>query len=133
MQTRPGWPDLEVCFRIVHIAGGGHHNASVDAYREQTVETAHGGANGAFENGNIGTLRRRALPDQEFCSDPHGRGDIRPPREPKTPRAVELLRKVFERKALLKSGKVAGQGGRNPFPGTNSVRTVARRHFCIRF
>ena len=40
---------------------------------------------------------------------PPGRGDPKPPREPKTPRVVELLRKAIEWQALLESGKIANQ------------------------
>ena len=53
--------DPEVWFRIVHLAQVAHSCAPVAAYREQTVEIALG-PKGAFENGNIGTLRLRDLP-----------------------------------------------------------------------
>ena len=95
MRTRPGWVEPEVYFRIVHLAEIGQSCAPVAAYREQTVEIALG-PNGAFESGKIGTLSRRAPPDQVLCAVPNGRGDIRPPREPETPGVVELLRKAIE-------------------------------------
>ena len=77
-------------------------------YREQTVEIALG-PKGAFENGNMGTLRRRAPPSQVLHAVPPGRGDPKPPRVTKTPRFVEFLRKANEWKALLESGVVASQ------------------------
>jgi len=80
----------------------------VAAYREQTVEIALG-LKGVFENGNIGTLRRRAPSGQVLHAVPPGRGNPKQPRVPKTPRVVELLRKAIEWKSLLESGKVASQ------------------------
>ncbi|HLN91261.1 MAG TPA: hypothetical protein VK429_05315, partial [Patescibacteria group bacterium] len=77
-------------------------------YREQTVEIALG-PKGAFENGNIGTLKRRAPPDQVLSAVPPGRGEPKSLREPKTPRVVELLRKAVEWKALLESGELVSQ------------------------
>jgi len=62
-----------------------------------------------FENGNIGTLARRVPPDQVLSAVPLGLGDPKMPREPKTPRGVELLRKVIEWQGLLESGKIASQ------------------------
>jgi hypothetical protein len=80
----------------------------VASYREQTVEIALG-PKGAFENGNIGALRRRMLADKVVSAVPPSRGNPKPPREPKTPRVVELLRKAVEWQALLESGKIASQ------------------------
>jgi len=78
------------------------------AYREQRVEIALG-PKGAFENGNIGALRRRAPPGQVVSAVPPGRGNPKQPRLPKIPRVVELLRKAIEWKDSLESGKVASQ------------------------
>ena len=100
--------DPEVWFRIVHLAQDGHGCTPVAAYREQTIEIALG-PKGAFENGNIGTLRRRAPPGQVLYAVPPGQGNPKQPRVPKTPRVVELLRKAIEWKSLLESGKVASQ------------------------
>jgi hypothetical protein len=108
MRTRPGWIEPEVYFRIVHAAQGGHNDAPVAAYREQTVEIALG-PKGAFENGNIGPLTRRIATAKVVSAVPLGRGTPKPPREPKTPRVVELLRKAIEWQALLEFGKVASQ------------------------
>lgn len=100
--------DPEVWFRIVHLAQIGQSGIPVAAYREQTVELALGPM-GAFENGNIAALTRLAPPDQVLNAVPPGRGDPKPPWEPKTPRVVELLRKAIEWKALLESGKITSQ------------------------
>ena len=94
----------EVWFRIVHLAQDAQNGAPVAAYREQSVEIALG-PKGAFENGNVGTLRLRAPPSRVTRSIPPSK----PARVPKTPRVVELLRKAIEWKALLESGEVASQ------------------------
>jgi hypothetical protein len=96
----------EVWFRIVHIAL--HGQSGPDAYREQTVEIALG-PKGAFENGNIGTLTRRVPANRVVSTVPASRGKSKPPKEPKTPKVVELLRKAIEWQALLESGEIANQ------------------------
>jgi hypothetical protein len=68
-------------------------------YREQTVEIALG-PKGAFENGNVGRLTclrrgfgrqaRRVPADQVISAIPPPRGKPKPPKEPRTPRVVEL-------------------------------------------
>jgi hypothetical protein len=58
MRTRPGWIELEVYFRIVHVAGDGRQVAPVAAYRVQTVEIALVPKE-AFENCNIGQSTTR--------------------------------------------------------------------------
>jgi hypothetical protein len=108
MRTPPWWVEPEIYFRVIHAALKGHNDGPMAAYREQTVEIALG-PKGAFENGNIGALRRGAPPDQVLSAFPPGRGDPEPPRVPKTPRVVELLRKAIEWEVLLESGKVASQ------------------------
>lgn len=100
--------DPEVWFRIFHLAQVGQSGAPMAPYREQSVEIVLG-PKGAFENGNIGTLRRRVPPDRVLGVVPSDRSDPRTPPEPKTPRVVELLRKAIEWKALLESGKVSSQ------------------------
>jgi hypothetical protein len=104
MRTRPGRVEPEVYLRISQVAGDGHHDTPVAAYREQTVEIALG-PKGAFENGNIGALKRRAPPSQVVSSTPPDK----PAKVPKTPRVVELLRKAIEWKTLLESGQIATQ------------------------
>ena len=63
------------------------------------------GPKGAFENGNIGTLKRWAPPSRVVNSVP----PCNPARIPKTPRVVELLRKAIEWKVLLDSGQIVSQ------------------------
>jgi hypothetical protein len=93
----------EVYFRIVHAAHVGKSGAPVATYREQTVEIALG-PKGAFENGNIVPITRRAPPDLGVSAVLPNRGDPKPPREPKTPLVVEFLLKTTEWQALLESG-----------------------------
>jgi hypothetical protein len=76
--------------------------------REQTVEIALG-PKGAFENGNIGALTRRISTDRVVTALPPCRGKPKPPKEHRTPRVVELLRKAIEWQALLESGGVQTQ------------------------
>ena len=83
--------DPEVWFRIVHLAQVAHSCAPVAAYREQTVEIALG-PKGAFVNGNFGALTRQVLLDKGISGMPPHRAKPKTPREPKTPRVVELLR-----------------------------------------
>jgi hypothetical protein len=106
--NRPSVAEPEVWFRIVHVAQEGHDGAPVAAYREQAVEIALG-PNGAFENGNIGTVTRRVPADRGVSAMPPRRGPPKPPRAPKTPRVVELLRKATEWQGLLKSGEARNQ------------------------
>jgi hypothetical protein len=46
---------------------------------------------------------------QVVSAVPPDRGDPKPPREPKTPRVVELLRKAIEWQVLLESGEIVNQ------------------------
>jgi hypothetical protein len=86
----------------------GANGGPVDAYRDQTVEVALG-PNGAFENGNMGTVTRRVADNRVVGAVPRARGDPKPLRARKTPRVVELLRKAMEWQTLLESGEVANQ------------------------
>ncbi len=78
------------------------------AYREQTVEIALG-PKGAFENGNIGTLTRRVAADRVVHAVPARVLNRKPPKAPRTPRVVELLRKAIEWQALIESGEASNQ------------------------
>jgi hypothetical protein len=80
-RTRPWALEPEVYFRIVHLAQNVKNCACAVTYCEQMVEITLG-LKGAFENGNIGTLRRRAPPDQVLSAVPPGRGNPKQPREP---------------------------------------------------
>jgi hypothetical protein len=85
-------------------AGG----APVAAYREQTVEIALG-PKGAFENGNIGTLTRRVPAERVVHAVPPQVLNRKPPKAPRTPPVVELLRKAIEWQALIESGEASNQ------------------------
>jgi hypothetical protein len=101
---RASLAEPEIWFRIVHVAVDGANGAPVAAYREQTVEIALG-PKGAFENGNIGTLTRRVAADRVVHAVPSRVLHRKPPKAPKTPRVVELLRKALEWQTLLESGE----------------------------
>jgi hypothetical protein len=105
---RPGWAHPEIWFRIVHKAIDLHNGDQVAAYREQTVEIALG-PKGAFENGNVGTLTRRVPADRVVHAVPPRVLNRKPPKAPRTPRVVELLRKALEWQALLESGEAPNQ------------------------
>lgn len=90
------------------MAVDGANGAPVAAYREQTVEIALG-PKGAFENGNISTLTRRVAADRVVHAVPARVLNRKPPKAPKTPRVVELLRKAIEWQALLESGEASNQ------------------------
>ncbi len=105
---RRGWAEPEIWFRIVHVAVWGSSAAHVAAYREQTVEVALGPKR-AFEDGNIGTLTRRVPADRIINALPPKDRNRRPPKAPRTPRVVELLRKAMEWRDLLDSGQTLNQ------------------------
>ena len=93
------------------------------AYREQAVEIALG-PNGAFENGNIGTVARRVPADQVVSAVPPRRGKPKPPRESKTPRVTELLRKAIEWQGLLESGEARNQAEISRREGVTRARVT---------
>lgn len=90
------------------MAVDARNGGPVAAYREQTVEIALG-PKGAFENGNVGTLTRRVAADRVVSAVLPPRGQPKLPREPRTPRVVELLRKALEWEALIESGEAINQ------------------------
>ena len=108
MRTRPGRVEPEIYFRVTHLAQDAQRGAPVAPCREQTVEIALG-PKGAIESGNIGALKRRAPTGLAVSAVPPGRGDPKLPRESKTPRVLELLRKAIEWQALLESGEMVSQ------------------------
>jgi hypothetical protein len=96
----------EVVFRIVHVAPA--DGSPPAAYRDQTVEVALG-PDAAFQGANLGVLTRRLPADPVVTAVAPRRGKPRPPKEPRTPRVVGLLRKAIEWRALLNSGLAANQ------------------------
>jgi hypothetical protein len=122
--------DPEVWFRVVHLAQDGHNGATVAAYREQMVEIALG-PKGAFENGNIGALTRWVPGDRTVNAVLQVRGNPKPPREPKTPRVVELLHKAIERQALLESGKIANQVDIARREGITRAPSIRYNPMCV--
>jgi len=108
MRTRPGQVKPEIYFRIIHVARDGVNNASLGAYRAQTVEVALG-PNGAFKNDNIGALRRRVPAGRVMSAVTANRGNPKKPKEPKTPQVVELLRKAIEWRRQLDAGEIHTQ------------------------
>ncbi len=90
------------------MAVEGQHVAPVAAYREQSVEIALG-PKGAFENGNIGNLTRRVPNGQVVNALPPRVRNRKPPKAPRTPHVVKLLRKALEWQALLESRQVRNQ------------------------
>lgn len=108
MRSHPGLVEPDVYFRIVHSAQVGHNNVSVATYREQTVEIALG-PKGAFENGNIGALTRRVPAARIGTAAQPNSCTLKAPKEPRTPRVVELLRKAIEWRRQLDAGELHTQ------------------------
>jgi hypothetical protein len=98
----------EIWFRILHVASDRHNGVPVAKFHEQTVEIALG-PKGAFENANVRALTRRVAIERVVTAARARRGTPRPPREARTPRVVELLRKAIEWRTLLESGEVPSQ------------------------
>jgi hypothetical protein len=67
------------------------------------------GPKGAFEKVNVGALTRRVAAQRVVNAVPTPRGARKPPREPRTPRVVLLLRKALEWQALIESGEASSQ------------------------
>jgi len=93
------------------------------AYREQTVEIALGPKR-AFENGNIGIFTRQVPAGQVISAVPPPRGKPKPPKVPRTPPVVEVLRKALEWQALLGSGEVKNQSDIARREGISRVRVT---------
>ena len=113
----------QVWFRIIHIAANGHHRALDGAYREQTVEIALG-PKWAFKSGNVGAMTRRVAADRVLSALPKPRGTPRPPKEPKTPRVVELLRKAMEWQRQLEADEVRNQAEIARLEGVTRARVT---------
>jgi len=99
----------EVWFRIIHVTPDAVKCSA--SYREQTVEVTLGPWN-AFQNGNVGQLKRR-VPASQFVTAIPERQRLpkrpKPPKEPRTPGAVKALLKAREWKRQLDAGEVASQ------------------------
>ena len=95
----------EVWFRISHIAPNSLAIIPEPELLEQTVEIALG-PEGAFENGNVGTFKRRVTADSVVNAAVNAWRPAMPPRASRTPCVVELLRKAQEWRRLLDSKKV---------------------------
>ena len=111
MHQSTNWRDVakpQVWFRIVHVAADGHHRATADGIREQTVEIALG-SRGAFRNGNVGVVKRCGAMDWGVSALPGPGTKPKHPRAPKTPRVVQLLRKAVEWQRQLDAGDIASQ------------------------
>lgn len=67
--NRPSVAEPEVWFRILQVAEDGGNGTPAPAYLDQTVEIALG-PTGAFENGNVGTLKRRVNTAQVVSAMP---------------------------------------------------------------
>lgn len=107
MRTRRQGPP-EVWFRILHVAPVGHNGVPEAEFHEQTVEIALG-PKGAFESGNVGTLKRRVAADRVVNVAAKARRSAKPPRQPRTPRVVELLRKAIEWRRQLDAHEIHTQ------------------------
>lgn len=105
-RRRPGWAEPEVVFRIVHVSATDDQPPA--AYREQAVQVALG-PNPTFPAGHVGTLKRRVPSDRVVTGARPRRGKPKPPREPKTPGAVAMLRKAIAWRAILDAGQAANQ------------------------
>lgn len=97
-----------VWFRILHVAPVSHNANPGAEFHEQTVEIALG-PKGAFENGNLGTLKRRVSANRVVNTATRARRPAKPPRQPRTPRVVELLRKAQGWRRQLDAGEVSTQ------------------------
>jgi ParB-like chromosome segregation protein Spo0J len=67
------------------------------------------GPNPAFLTGRVGAFTRRVPADRVVTGAPPRRGRSNPPREPRPPSVVEVLRKAQGWRALLDSGQAANQ------------------------
>ena len=106
--NHPRDAEPEVWFRILDVTQERRDDVPVAPYREQPVEIALG-PKGAFGSANIAALSRRVAADLVVSVAPVRHGMPKPPRAPRTPRVVELLRKAIAWQTLLESGEVTNQ------------------------
>lgn len=86
----------------------GSQGTHAAACREQTAEIALG-PKGPFEDGIVATLTLHVPVGRVFNALPPRARNRKPPKAPRTPRVVELLRKAIQWQALLESGQVPNQ------------------------
>jgi len=98
----------EVWFRILHIAPNGLAIIPEPELLEQTVEIALG-PEGAFENGNVGTFKRRVTADRIVNAAAKARRPAKHVREPRPPHVIELLQRAQEWHRQLEAGEVRTQ------------------------
>lgn len=98
----------EVWFRILHIAPDGNNVFAEADLIEQRVEIALG-PKGAFENGSVGTFKRRVTADRIVNAAIKARRPARHVREPRPPHVIELLQKAQEWHRQLEAGEVRTQ------------------------
>lgn len=98
----------EVWFRILHIAPDGNNIFTEADLIEQTVEIALGPKE-AFENGNVGTLKRRVTADRVVNVAAKARRPAKPVREPRPPHVIELLQRAQEWHRQLEAGEARTQ------------------------
>jgi hypothetical protein len=105
-RRRLRWAEPEVVFRIHVVAPADGEPPT--GYRDQAVEVALA-PNPTFPAGKVGTLTRRVSAERVVRCAPPRRSKPKPPRGPKLPRVVELLRKALEWQGLLESGETSNQ------------------------
>jgi hypothetical protein len=92
-----------VVFRIVHATA--NEPKEIPVYREQAVEVTLG-PKAAFKDGNVGRLSRLVPAARVVNAVPSSTAKPKPPKEARTPRVTELLRKAIQWQGLLDSGEV---------------------------
>ena len=107
----------------MHVAAGDHNNLPGKEFHEQTVEIALG-LNGAFQDGNVAALTRRAAPKRILTATPARRAKSTSPRQPRTPRVAALLRKALSWEAQLESGDIANQAAIAAREGVTRARVT---------
>jgi hypothetical protein len=108
IRRRRGPTRTEVWFRIRHVAVDGGNSASDATYCDQTVEVTLG-PKGAFKTGDLGVLTRRVAANRIVSALPEPRSRPKPPRKPRTPGVVELLKMAIEWQRQLEAGEAKTQ------------------------
>jgi hypothetical protein len=98
----------EIWFRILHVAPDGNNFLTEADLIEQRVEIALG-PKGAFENGSVGTFKRRVTADRIVNAAAKARRPAKHVREPRPPHVIELLQRAQEWHRQLEAGEVRTQ------------------------